>query len=83
MQNKKIELFVSTATLQATYDIDEPKRNRIFKIENRKTYYLPHRYDVNWREMDPNMAPTLIYETEYDTPSAAGQKSHFFITKKS
>ena len=61
------EMTIDTgAAASILHHTDDPKRDRIFKIKGRKSYYLPHRYDVNWREMDPNIAPTLNKETEYD-----------------
>ena len=59
------EMTIDTgAAASILHHTDEPKRDRIFKIKGRKTYHLPHRYDVNWREMDANIAPTLNNEND-------------------
>ena len=51
------------------HHVDNPAQDRIFKIRNKRTYYLPYRGDVNWRETINNIELTLSDEnnkTDYD-----------------
>ena len=54
------EMMVDTgAGTSIIHHTDDPEKNRIFKIRSRKSYYLPYRYDVNWREIGGDIEPTI------------------------
>ena len=51
------------------HHVDNPAQDRIFKIRSKRTYYLPCRGDVNWRETNNDMELALAdgnKETNYD-----------------
>ena len=61
------EVMVDTgAGASIIHHADNPKRDRIFKIKDRRSYYLPYQYDVNWREMHDSIAPAINNKPEYD-----------------
>ena len=64
--NKSRMMVDTGAGASIIHHADNPEQDRIFKIRSKRTYYLPYRYDVNWREVDGNIAPTINNKTEYD-----------------
>ena len=51
------------------HHVDNPAQDRIFKIRSKRTYYLPYRGDVNWRETNNDIELALAdenNETNYD-----------------
>ena len=54
------------ATASIIHYSNDPRKDRIFKIVNVQTYYLPQWYDMNWKELEPNMASLTGNESQYD-----------------
>ena len=63
--NKSRMMVDTGAGASIIHYADDPEQDRIFKIENRKTYYLPYQYDVNWREIG-DVKPASPNGIDYD-----------------
>ena len=62
---KRVSVDTGAAASIIHHSID-PRKDRKFKTLNVQRYYLPNRYDMNWKELEPNVTSLTGNESQYD-----------------